>query len=133
MICFCMSPRRPGKTQADSGLEYLLELDGNIEVQNDAGYWIKIEVCRVCASADRPHGIKYSLTLHSPQGDRLVGFDNAHAVKSSRSKHAGKRYPYDHRHRHSHDVGVSYEFHTAYQLLSDFYEEVDRVLKEVSE
>jgi hypothetical protein len=128
-----MRSRGTGKTHEDSGLKYLLELDGNIEVQNDAGYWIKIEVCRVSASPDRPHGIKYSLTLHSPEGDRLIGFDNPHAVKSSRSKHAGKRYPYDHRHRHSSDEGVLYEFQSAYQLLSDFYEEVDRVLKEVSE
>lgn len=128
-----MSSREYCKTHADSGLEYLLELDGNIEVQNEAGYWIKMEVCRVSASPDRPHGIKYSLTLHSPEGDRLIGFDNAHAVTSSRSKHAGKRYPYDHRHRHAHDEGVVYEFQSAFQLLRDFYEEVDRVLKEVSE
>jgi hypothetical protein len=108
-----MISREHGKTQADSGLEYLLELDGNIEVQNNAGYWIKIEACRVKASPDRPHGIKYSLTLHSPEGDRLIGFDNAHAVRSSGFKHVGKRYPYDHRHRHVHDEGVTYEFESA--------------------
>lgn len=50
----------------------------------------------------------------------------------SHFKHAGNKYPYDHRHRHSKDDGVLYEFDTAYQLLSDFYAEVDRVLKEMS-
>jgi hypothetical protein len=118
---------------ADFGLEYLLGLDGNIEVQNDVGYWVKMEVCRVAVTAERPHGIKYSLTLHGPDNTRLLGFDNAHSVKplGSHFKHAGKSYPYDHRHRHVLDEGVLYGFDTAYQLVSDFYAEVDRVLKEL--
>ena len=41
-------------------LEYLLGLDGNIEVQNDAGYWVKMEIALVNATAERPHGIKYA-------------------------------------------------------------------------
>ena len=116
------------------GLDYLLGLDGNIEVQNDAGYWIKMEVRSVPVTAERPHGIRYSLTLHAPDNTRLMGFDNAHGVKpvGSHFKHAGKRFAYDHRHRHAFDVGVLYEFDTAYQLVSDFYAEVDRVLKEIS-
>jgi hypothetical protein len=115
------------------GLEYLLGLDGNIEVQNDEGYWVKMEVSRVQVTTERPHGIRYSLTLHAPDNTRLIGFDNAHSVRpaGSRFKHAGKKYPYDHRHRHVRDEGVPYEFDTAYQLVSDFYAEVDRVLKEV--
>ena len=117
-----------------TGLEYLLGLNGNIEVQNDAGYWVKMEVARVPVTAERPHGIRYSLTLHAPDNTRLLGFDNAHGVKpvGSRFKHAVKRFPYDHRHRHALDQGVLYEFDTAYQLVSDFYSEVDRVLKEIS-
>ena len=116
------------------GLEYLLGLDGNIEVQNDAGYWVKMEVSSVDVTAERPHGIRYSLTLHAPDNTRLIGFDNAHSVRpaGSRFKHAGKRFPYDHRHRHALDEGVLYEFDTAFHLVSDFYAEVDRVLKEVS-
>ena len=116
------------------GLEYLLGLNGNIEVQNDVGYWVKMEVSSVDVTTERPHGIRYSLTLHAPDNTRLIGFDNAHSVKpsGSRFKHAGKRFPYDHRHRHATDEGVLYEFDTAYQLISDFYAEVDRVLKEVS-
>ena len=116
------------------GLEYLLGLDGNIEVQNDAGYWVKMEVSNVDVTTERPHGIRYSLTLHAPDNTRLIGFDNAHSVKpvGSRFKHAGKKFPYDHRHRHALDEGVLYEFDTAYQLVSDFYAEVDRDLKEIS-
>ena len=117
-----------------TGLEYLLGLDGNIEVQNDAGYWVKMEVASVPATAERPHGIRYSLTLHAPDNTRLIGFDNAHGVKpvGSHFKHAGKRFPYDHRHRHPLDEGVLYEFDTVYQVVSDLYAEVDRVLKEIS-
>jgi outer membrane receptor for Fe3+-dicitrate len=82
----------------------------------------------VPVTAERPHGIRYSLTLHAPDNTRLIGFDNAHGVKpvGSRFKHVGKRFPYDHRHRHALDEGVLYEFDTAYQLVSDFYAEVDR-------
>lgn len=115
------------------GLEYLLELDGNIEVQNGEGFWVKMDVSRVEPTWKRPHGISYSLTLHAPDNTRLIGFDNAHSVrpKGSHFKHVGKRYAYDHRHRHANDEGVHDEFINAYQLLSDFYAEVDCVLQEV--
>lgn len=117
----------------DGGLSYLLDLDAEVQVQNEQGYWVKFEVSKVERSKDRPHGIKYSLTLHDPEGNRIMGFDNAHPVKpvGSRFRHAGKRYPFDHRHRHAQDEGVLYEFDTANKLLADFYAEVDRVLKEV--
>ena len=130
MIFFRMDSQNSQAT----GLEYLLGLNGNIEVQNDAGYWVKMEVARVPVTAERPHGIRYSLTLHAPDNTRLLGFDNAHGVKpvGSRFMHAVKRFPYDHRHRHALDQGVLYEFDTAYQLVSDFYAEVDRILKEIS-
>ena len=130
MICFGMGSQSSPAT----GLEYLLGLDGNIEVQNDEGYWVKMEVASVPVTAERPHGIRYSLTLHAPDNTRLIGFDNAHGVKpvGSRFMHAGKRFAYDHRHRHASDEGVLYEFDTAYQLVSDFYAEVDRVLKEIN-
>jgi Family of unknown function (DUF6516) len=120
----------------ESGLDYLLGLDGSIEFQNDDGYWVKMEVSRVAVTVERPHGIKYSLTLHAPDSTRLIGFDNAHGgikPEGSRFLHAGKKYPYDHKHRNAADTGVLYEFDTAYQLLSDFYAEVDRILKEVSQ
>lgn len=120
-------------TNDDGGLGYLLDLDGEIHVQNEQGYWVKYEIALVPRTADRPHGIKYSLTLHSPDGTRLMGFDNAHAVMPAGShfKHAGKRYPFDHQHRHATDKGVLYEFDTAAKMLDDFFQEVDRVLKEV--
>ena len=115
------------------GVSYLLDLDGEVQVQNEQGYWVKFDVSLVEKTLYRPHGIKYSLTLHGPDGTRIIGFDNAHAVQAIGSgfRHVGKRYPFDHRHRHAQDGGVHYEFDNASRLLVDFYEEVDRLLKEV--
>jgi hypothetical protein len=42
-----------------------------------------------------------------------------------------RRFAFDHGHRHAADTGVPYEFKDAHQLLSDFFVEVDAVLKEV--
>jgi len=132
MIIFAMHSHESKNT----GLNYLLDLDGNIEFQNDEGYWVKMEVSRVAVTAERPHGIKYSLTLHAPEGARLMGIDNAHGgIKPAGSHflHVGKKYPYDHMHRNATDIGTLYEFNTAYQLISDFYAEVDRILKGISQ
>jgi hypothetical protein len=37
----------------------------------------------VAVSEERPHGLDYSITLHGNENERLVGFDNAHAVRQS--------------------------------------------------
>jgi hypothetical protein len=108
----------------------LLDLHGQIIDQED-GYWIKIEAWEVKPSKDVPHGIRYTLTLHAPSGKRILGYDNAHAVKTKGHKFSGQRLPFDHKHRHVADKGVPYEFKDAHQLLSDFFTEVDSVLKEV--
>ncbi len=116
----------------DAGLETLLSLDGDIYDQGH-GYWIKIEAWRVEASDHVPHGVRYALTLHDRYGTRLLGFDNAHAVKPpKRKRFAGRRVTYDHHHRNARDKGVPYEFTSAQQLLEDFFHEVDRVLEETT-
>ena len=53
-------------------------------------------------SKDIPHGIRYALTLHAPSGKRILGYDNAHAVKVK--KYSGQRLLFDHKHRHT--VGI---------------------------
>jgi hypothetical protein len=70
-----------------------------------------------------PAGIDYSLTLHGPEGERLVGFDNAHPV--GRQKRGE---PQDHRHRLR--SIRPYEYQDAATLLADFWETVDAVLRE---
>jgi hypothetical protein len=114
----------------DAGLETLLLLNGEIYDQGD-GYWIKIEAWPIEANEYVPHGIRHALTLHDRYGTRLLGFDNAHAVKPpKRKRYSGRRLAYDHRHRHISDKGVPYEFTSPQQLLEDFFNEVDRVLEE---
>jgi len=83
---------------------------------------------------DAQHGIRYSLSLHDKYGTRVLGYDNAHAVKPPKKfKFAGQRLPYDHRHRTSSDKGVPYTFESAQRLLEDFFAEVDRVIKEAQQ
>ena len=89
---------------------------------------MKIEAWEVATTAAIPHGIRYSLTLHNPRGLRIMGYDNAHAAKAQ-SGYSGRKLPYDHKHRTPNDQGIRYEFKDAHQLLSDFFEDVDRVLK----
>ena len=68
----------------EPGAEVLLDLDGQVFVVDAKGqYWVRFSVIRVVSTPDRPHGLNYSLTLHGPGGERLVGFDNAHSVRES--------------------------------------------------
>ena len=119
--------------QDDSGIATLVELNGQI-ISQENGYWIKIEAWRVEPNRYVPHGIRYSLTLHEPYGTRVMGYDNAHAVRLPKKfKYSGNRLPYDHRHRYVSDKGVPYEFKDAHQLLADFFNEVDRLLKDIGD
>jgi len=117
----------------DHGIDTLIELHDQI-IEQKGGYWIKIEAWEVAATKGIPHGIRYSLTLHEPYGNRILGYDNAHAIKPPKKfKYAGRKLTYDHKHRHISDKGVPYEFQNAAQLLADFFAEVDRVLKEIEQ
>jgi hypothetical protein len=82
-----------------------------------------VVVTRVPVSLEKPHGLDYSLTLHGPDGDRLVGFDNAHPVARQ-----GRGAPQDHRHRLR--TIKAYDYRDAAMLLEDFWTTVDAVLRE---
>lgn len=84
-------------------------------------------VRRVTATEAKPHGLDYSLTLHGPNGERLVGFDNAHRVRRA-SGPGGKAGPaLDHRHRLK--TVRPYEYRNAADLLADFWAAVDEMLR----
>lgn len=103
--------------QRDAAIDTLLELNGSV-LDQGCGYWIKLDAWRVATTDQIPHGIRYSLTLHEPHGNRILGYDNAHAVKPPRKfKYAGRVLAYDHKHRTASDIGAPYEFTTAQQLL----------------
>lgn len=90
----------------DTGLKALLEPDGS-GLEQEGGFWIKIEAGQVVQSQHVHHGIRYCLTPHDRFGTRVLGYDNAHAVKPPKKfKFAGQRLPHDHRHRTASDKGV---------------------------
>jgi hypothetical protein len=64
----------------DPRLDTLLLLDGETFVV-ERNFWVKFEVKRVPALPEKPHGLDYSLTLHDGDGERLLGFDNAHPIR----------------------------------------------------
>ena len=76
----------------------------------------------------RPHGLRYSFTLHEPDGKRLLGFDNAHAVDPVGSRFKGRPSAADHWNPTEEDEGRPYRFVSAEQLIEDFFGEVRRVL-----
>ncbi len=111
------------------GADLLLDLDGQVLAVDAKGeYWVRFTVQRVEPSTERPHGLNYSLTLHGPGGERIIGFDNAHTVRASAGPGGRKQGSADHRHR----MGAvrPYRFTDPASLLEDFWMEVDRFLKE---
>ncbi|MGB6689183.1 MAG: DUF6516 family protein [Terracidiphilus sp.] len=108
----------------DPAFDALLDLDGLTFVVDPAGgYWVRFVVTQVPLTAEKPHGLDYSLTLHGRDGERLVGFDNAHRLEKQK-----RDSPQDHRHRIR--TVKPYEYRDAATLLADFWTEVDSVLKE---
>ena len=116
------------KPDRDPGLDTLLDLHGQTLFVDEMGHWVKFIVRRTEVTPQRPHGLSYSLTLHAPDGARLVGFDNAHPVSGRRGPGARRSRESDHRHR-LRSVGP-YDYRDAATLLEDFWSEVDEVLRE---
>lgn len=122
-----LSPDHNLEPEGDAGLETLLNLNGEI-YEVGGGYWVKIEAEAVPADVGRPRGIVYSLTLHSRQGDRLIGFDNSHPVRKSAGPGGAAKPPFDHEHKR--ERAKPYEYTDAAQLLTDFWEAVELTLRE---
>jgi hypothetical protein len=106
-----------------------LDFDGQVFVVDPrAEYWVRFVVRRVEPSPERPQGLNYSLTLHGPHRRRLVGFDNAQAVRQSPRPGGAAKGACDHRHRM--DTVRPCRFKDAATFIEDFWAEVDRLLKE---
>lgn len=75
----------------DASLDTLLLLDGETFIADAAGkHWVKFAVRRIRVTPERPHGLGYSLTLHAEDGRRLLGFDNAHAIREGTDPERGR-------------------------------------------
>jgi hypothetical protein len=72
----------------DSSLDLLLKLDGQvIVVDPEGGHWVRFTVTRVPTTLRNRTAFDYSPTLHGPNGERLVGFDNTHPVGRRSAAH----------------------------------------------
>jgi hypothetical protein len=107
-------------------LERLLDLDGFL-AEVGGGFWVKIVARRVPPDANRPLGLSYSLTLHEPGGRRVFGIDNAHRVRIARGPAGRATGSSDHLHRG--DAVHRYAYKDGDTLMSDFWREVEAVLK----
>ena len=116
-------------SDGDHTLEFLLAFDGRRHWL-EQGYCLRFEIKRVKPASERPHGLRYSFTLHDPEGTRLLGFDNAHGVAAVGSKYKERSAEADHWHRTADDEGRPYAFVNADRLLEDFFREVRRILAE---
>lgn len=113
-------------SKEDETLQTLLDLDGEI-FQMENGYWTKFEANRAEPTQHIPYGVEYSLTLHDRNNTRILGFDNAHAVKPRKKKYGGRKIAWDHKHKRA--KVVPYEYESASQLLEDFWEAVEEMIK----
>lgn len=110
-----------------TNLETLLSLDGEV-FPMDNGYWTKFEVKRVAVSEKVPHGIRYSLTLHDRDNNRVFGIDNAHGFKPKRKKYGAKKIGWDHQHKR--EKVLPYEFESPEALLTDFWSIVEKTINQ---
>jgi len=111
----------------DLGIDNLLALDGDRYFVDEKGkYEVIFKVVGVDVTPEMPHGLKYTLMLLNAKGDRVVCFDNAHAVRNGSGPGKKRTRQYDHKH-----VGnriTPYDFKNALTLLDDFWAEVDKRL-----
>jgi hypothetical protein len=112
----------------DHSSELLLDLDG-LNFAQEGGFWIKYEVSALKKTSERPHGIKYPLTQHDPQGKRTFGIDNAHRPKKRRRPAAKSTRPKAADHMRRDRREYTYEFDAAETLLVDFDKGVNAALK----
>jgi len=116
--------RKKDRTQ-----EYLLDLNGIRYVVDDVlGLWVKFEAKKV-PTKDRNHGMRYSLNLHDRTNQRIMRFDNAHAIEYDGKRYVAPKRTYDHWHFDDKDKGRPYAYETADKLLVDFWIEVDKKIK----
>jgi len=77
----------------------------------------------VPTTTDKPHVLDFTLTLHGPDGTRLVGFDNSHQVAGQ-----GRGVAKDHKHRLR--TVRPYDYTDACALLAAFWKEVETLTRD---
>lgn len=113
-----------GHGHAATGLERLLDLDGFTAEIGDR-YRVSFRARQVPPSAARPHGIQYALTLHTPGGRRILGYDNAHRPRLGTGPKRRSATPVACDHLHRGTRIFRYEFRTPGDLPHDFWADVE--------
>ncbi len=86
------------------------ELAWHTKNVDDQGNIIEMKIWRVKETADKPHGLKYSLA-YIENGQRIVGYDNAEGKKD---------------HKHYLDKEFPYRFENIDKLIEDFLKDVKK-------
>jgi len=115
------------RSREDETLATLLNLNGEVFPMEN-GYWTKFEAWRVEPEPHIPHRVRYSLSLHDRYNRRILGFDNAHAIRPAKKGYAARKITWDH--RHNREKVLPYEYESAGQLLEDFWLEVEKIMWE---
>jgi hypothetical protein len=116
--------------ESDNALQRLLDLH-NWTAEIGGGFWVCMKVRKREPDEGRPHGIEYALTMHTPGGERILGYDNAHVPPvgtGPAAKSLRRRLDYDH--RHWRQTVTAYQFQSPGKLLEDFWRDVEALLKE---
>jgi hypothetical protein len=82
------------------------------EIRNEEGWRVVVKVWSMPVSPTSSQGVDYSLALISPEGERVVGYDN--------------HWPKGH-HRHFLGREEEYTYHDVDRLIADFHADVARV------
>lgn len=114
----------------DTGLDTLLEMN-EYKFVYPSKYWWKIEARLIVPDERRPHGIRYTFTLHDPKGTRIFGMDNKHVPKNRRKGYHGQIIEFDHVHKDKDDEGTAYAFTNAATLMTDFLNRVKEIIDEI--
>jgi hypothetical protein len=118
-------------TKEDNTIDCLLDLDGEtFVIDGQSGLWVKFEARRAPVSAMHRHGIKYSLSLHDKNNERILGFDNAHPIQYKEKANQKPRIVSDHVHVANKSQAKPYRYKTAAKLLKDFWKAIDKYIKE---
>lgn len=97
----------------------LIEMAGVLPMEN--GWQVVIRAEWVDETPQQPHGIDYALILQDERGERIFGFDNAHAFDGAEEAD---------RWDHEHKAGrfgqcFCYDFVSASHLISDFFDKLE--------
>jgi hypothetical protein len=118
----------------DKSIDNLLDLDGiRYVIDEKLGIWVKFEAKKIEPTEDRPHGIRYSLTLHDRTNNRIMGFDNAHAIEYGSKRNVAPKRSFDHWHQDESNKMMPYDYKDAEKLIFDFWNAVDKKLKKLTE